>query len=369
MTGQGDDTRPGLPARPSDGTDRPTTIYDVARVAGVSPSTVSRTFARPGRVSSRTAQRVRAVAEELGYRSEAVFRPLAPEKTRMIGLAVADITNPFFFPLIRGAERAAAEAGFTLLLSDAQESRQHEWEMLERALPVVDGMVISSSRMSDTDLRSVAKNVPVVVLNRHVTGLMSVITDTPRGVRRAVEHLAALGHRRICYVAGPEASWVDGARWRALREACLELELRECRVGPVAPTVAGGASAAAAVVAKGATSVLCYNDLVAIGVIRALQQRGVGVPDQVSVVGFDNIFAAPLITPALTTVASPQGSIGETAVRNVIALSRRAAGGGAGGRPDEARRPGLHRPRPGRSPQPVEHLPGVRNDDRPGVVR
>lgn len=297
------------------------TIYDVAEAAGVSPSTVSRAFSRPGRVSSETARHVRAVAEQLGYRAQEVYRPATPSRTGMIGLAISDITNPFYFPIIRGAEHAAGEAGFTLLLTDAQESERREREMLSRALPVIDGLVIASSRISDTDLRSLAKTVPVVVLNRPVAGLPSVIPDTPRAVRRAAEHLAELGHRRICYVAGPEASWADGARWRNLREAAHELGLTESRLGPFSPTVDGGRQAAAGVASRGVAAVIAYNDLVAIGLVQGLSDLGLRVPQDVSVVGFDNIFASDLITPALTTVAAPLVTIGETAVRNVIALA------------------------------------------------
>lgn len=175
---------------------RGVTIYDVAKVAGVSPSTVSRAFSRPGRVSARTAQHVRQIAADLGYRSEEIFPPPAPTRTQLIGMAVSDITNPFYFPIIRGGERAAAEAGFTLVLTDADECEQTERESLKRALPVVDGIVIARTRLSDTDLRSIGRNVPVVVLNRPVPGLNSVIPDTDRAVRRAVEHLASLGHRK-----------------------------------------------------------------------------------------------------------------------------------------------------------------------------
>ena len=218
----------------------------------MSPSTVSRTFSRPGRVSSRTARHVRTVAERLGYRAEEIYRPMTPSRTKTIGLAISDVTNPFYFPIIRGAETAAAAAGYTLLLADAQESDRVEREMLSRALPLIEGLVIASSRVSDTDLRTLAKTVPVVVLNRAVHGLPSVIPDTGRGVRRAVEHLAELGHRTITYIAGPDASWVNGARWRAVSEAALELHLSERRIGPFAPTVEGGRQAALVVAEKGA---------------------------------------------------------------------------------------------------------------------
>lgn len=296
------------------------TIYDVAADVGVSPSTVSRAFARPGRVSSETARRIHEAAERLGYRRDRPHRLRTESRTRVIALAVSDITNPFYFGIIRGAEKAAADNDFTLMVADARESAEEERRMLDRHLPQVDGLLVTSSRLSDTELRGLARKVPVVVLNRLVSGLPSVHPDNARGVRRAIEHLAALGHTRIGYVAGPEASWADGARWRAVREACHELSLTDVRVGPVRPTLAGGRSAAAEVLDRRLTAVLGYNDLVAVGLLRELVARGLDVPGEVSVVGFDNTLAAQLVSPGLTTVGQPVIQLGETAARQVIAL-------------------------------------------------
>lgn len=237
----------------------------------------------------------------------------------MIGLVVSDITNPVYFPIVRGAQAAAAERDLTMLLTDAQESARKEREGIDRALPVVDGLLLAGSRMSDASVRLVAQQTPLVVCNRAVTGVPSVVTDNPRGVRRAVEHLGELGHSTITYVAGPEASWADGMRWRAVREAALELELRATRVGPFAPTVSGGVSAVESLRRQEPTAVIAYNDLVAIGVLRGLAHAGVRVPQDVSVVGFDNIFGSDFCTPALTTVAAPLRALGTEAVTHLAA--------------------------------------------------
>lgn len=294
------------------------TIYDVARVAGVSPSTVSRTFSRPGRVSAQTAERIRAVAEQLGYRSKEVSRVSAKSTTKVIGLAVADITNPFNFRVIRGCQAAAAEAGFVMTLTDSQESEALERQMLRRSLPLLDGLVIASSRLSDTELRTIAKSLPVVVLNRRVAGLHCIVPDMGHGVRMATEHLLSLGHRNITYLAGPEASWADGMRWRAVRDSAKELGFTEHRVGPFAPTLHGGRGAAEVIAARRLKAVICFNDLMAIGLMQGLAERGIKVPQQVSVIGFDNIFASALVTPGLTTVAAPLTMLGDAAVRWVV---------------------------------------------------
>ena len=301
------------------GTGSDATIYDVARVAGVSPSTVSRAFSRPGRVSAQTAERIRKVAEELGYRSREVTRAAAKTTTKVLGLAVADITNPFNFRVIRGCQSAAAEAGFVVTLNDAQESEALEREMLRRSLPLLDGLIIASSRLSDTELRTLAKSLPVVILNRRVSGLHCIVPDMAHGVRKAAEHLLALGHRNITYLAGPEASWADGMRWRAVRESARELGFTEHRVGPFAPTLQGGRGAAEVIAARRLKAVVCFNDLMAIGLMQGLAERGIKVPEQVSVVGFDNIFASALVTPGLTTVAAPLTMLGDSAVRYITA--------------------------------------------------
>lgn len=306
---------------------RAVTIYDVACAAGVAPSTVSRAFSRPGRVNARTAERIRQVADELGYRTNPLARALSTARSHMIALAVSDVANPVYSEVVRGAQATAAEAGYTIVLVDAQESDRREREALERALPAVDGIVLAGSRMSDSAIRMIAKQKPVIVLNRAVVDVPCVVPDTPRGLRYAAEHLAALGHGCVTYVAGPEASWADGMRWRSLREAAAELQLRVRRIGPFSPDVPGGVRAAGELLRTQPTSaVVAYNDQLAIGLIRGLATAGVRVPADVSVVGFDDIVAADLITPGLTTVAAPLHIGGATATRHLLTMIEGARG-------------------------------------------
>ncbi|MDQ2624785.1 MAG: LacI family transcriptional regulator, partial [Actinomycetota bacterium] len=298
------------------------TIYDVARAAGVAPSTVSRAFSRPGRVNAETAERIRAVAEELGYRANPLARALPTGRTSLLALVVSDVTNPFFFDIIRGAEEAATQAGYTLLVADAHESATNEREALERMIALVEGVVLATSRMSDSAIRVLAKQRPTVVANRALTDVASVLTDNARGMRRAVEHLAELGHHTITYLAGPEASWADGMRWRSLHDGAFELELRSRRLGPFPPTVRGGRLAALEFAAQPSSAVVCYNDLVAIGFMRGLADLGARVPAEVSVIGFDNIFGSDFCSPALTTVAAPLRALGDQSVKRLLSQLR-----------------------------------------------
>lgn len=300
------------------GTSTTPTIYDVAAACGVAASTVSRAFARPGRVNAETAARIRRVAEEMGYRTTPIARPMPAQRSSLLGVLVSDLTNPFFFGVLRGAERAAVHAGYTVLLADMQESGENERDILARTIPLVDGIILASSRMSDSSIRVAAKQVPTVVLNRVVTDVPSMLTDNPRGMKLAVEHLAELGHRQITYLGGPEASWVDGVRWRSIRDATTQLEMRSHWLGHFIPTVTGGRKAAVEFAKDPTSAVIAYNDLMAIGFIQELQRMGARVPADVSVVGVDNIFGADLCTPGLTTVAAPLRDLGSNAVNSII---------------------------------------------------
>lgn len=296
------------------------TIYDVARAAGVAPSTVSRTFARPGRVNADTAARIRAAAEELGYRANPVSQALSTSSTKLIALMISDVANPYYAPLIRGAQLAATEAGYELLLADCRESATRERSALEHLVPVVEGFVIGSSRMSDSALRNIAKQRPMVVLNRSLPDLPSVVPDNPGGIRAAVDLLRDLGHDSVTYVAGPEASWADGMRFRVLRDYGPGAGLHVHKVGPYLPTFEGGLTASRTLLQRLPTAVVAYNDLLAIGIIHGLLREDVAVPDQVSVIGFDDLLMSRLVTPSLTTIAPPVRQLGATAVNNVVAL-------------------------------------------------
>ncbi|MFC0534198.1 LacI family DNA-binding transcriptional regulator [Phytohabitans kaempferiae] len=303
-----------------------TTIYDVAREAGVAPSTVSRAFSKPSRVNSNTAARVRQVAERLGYRTNPLARALTTARTHLIALVVADFTNPVFAQLVQGVQQAAADAASTTVLIDAQESDRLERAALERALPIVDGVVLASSRLSDAAIRMISKQRPIVVLNRDIPDIPCVVTDNPHGARRAAEHLRELGHDHITYAAGPEPSWANGIRWRSVLEAATALDIKIRRIGPFSPTIDGGRAAADELRRRPTTAVITYNDQMAIGLIRGLSQLGIDVPGDVSVVGFDDIVAADLVTPRLTTIAAPLFAQGAAATKHLLTMIDGATG-------------------------------------------
>jgi LacI family transcriptional regulator len=299
-------------------------MNDVAKAAGVSASTVSRTLAKPGRVAAATAEHVRRVAAELGYRVNPLGAGPRVGRSSRIALVVSDVTNPVYTEIIRGAQSAASDAGYVLLLIDTQESDQLERDGLSRALPAVDGVILAGTRMSDPAISALAGQCPVVVLNRELPDVPGVRLDDAHGMRAIAEHLRSLGHHSLMYIAGPAASSVDGVRWRSLREATRDLGCKASRSGPCVPTVEGGREAAAALLTTLPTAIVAYNDQLAIGLMLALQSRGIRVPEHVSIVGFDNTVLTQMVTPPLTTVAAPLREQGRAAVNMVLA----AAGNG-----------------------------------------
>src|SRR5699024_4123887 len=178
------------------------TIYDVAQQAGVAPSTVSRAFSRPGRVSAATHAKVMTAAKQLDYRTSTPETQERSERHQRLGIEVPDLTNPYFAELVSGMQEAAHENGYLLLLLDSTEDEARERQSLESAINVVDGIVLAGTRLSDATLNHLTKRIPVVVANRRVAGLDSVTPDYEHGMGQAMAHLAETGARTVTYIAG-----------------------------------------------------------------------------------------------------------------------------------------------------------------------
>ena len=294
------------------------TITDVAAAAGVAPSTVSRAFTRPQRVNHVTREHVLAVAEELGYAPNPAAQALESGRTRNVALLVPDITNPYFAGVIKGAERAASAAGLTLVLGDTQENAAVEEQLVRRLGGAVDGFVLSASRLPEAELRRLAELNPITLVNRAEAGLSCIVADFDTGTQQIVDHLASYGHESFVFAGGPAESWSGARRWAGLRAAAKARGMTAERFGPYSPTLAGGPAAADAVLAAGATAVVCHNDMLAIGLMRRLAERGKEVPRDLSVVGFDDIFGADFCNPPLTTLAERTEDAGARAVEALV---------------------------------------------------
>lgn len=289
------------------------TLRDVARAAGVSAATASRALAQPHMVSPARRAEVERAAAELGYRHPNA----APEQTRWrsLGLIVPDMENPFFAAIAKAVQRRARAAGLAVLFADTDDDAQLEAEPMAQMRSLVDGIILCSPRMPDDALAELAGTPEVLLVNRRSTHLRSVVVDNRDGVRQALAHLRALGHRHVAYAGGPRASWSDAERRSGLEPGYHELrDLETTVLGSFPPTFAGGVAAADLIVASGATAALAHNDLMALGILDRLRARGTAVPEEISVIGFDDVPAAGFVSPALTSVSVPLDRLGRAAV-------------------------------------------------------
>ncbi|GAA1717509.1 LacI family DNA-binding transcriptional regulator [Isoptericola hypogeus] len=296
------------------------TVHDVARVAGVSISTVSRALATPERVAAPTRERVTTVARELGYRPNRAASVLRAGRSGALGLVVPDLANPYFASVAKGAQARAREHGLGLFVVDTDEDADLEVDAVAGLAPQTDGLLLCSPRAVDRTVGALGAR-PAVLVNQEADGLPSIVVDHRGGMLGALEHLRALGHRRVAYVGGPASSWSDARRRAALHEAAARFDdVEVVPLGAYRPQVEGGRSAADLVYASGATAAVTFNDLVAVGLVERLAARGLDVPRDLSVVGCDDSYVAALVSPPLTTLRTDLRNVGRTGVDRLVAL-------------------------------------------------
>ncbi|WEG08797.1 LacI family DNA-binding transcriptional regulator [Microbacterium horticulturae] len=284
------------------------TLTEVARRAGVSVATASRAFGEPGRLAAGTLERVLHAANEVGYQAT---QP--PTATRTIGIVIPDVANPVYATLLKSIHAQAWHGRHRTVLYDTDEDPHREREQIQRASEL-DGMLLCSPRLPDDEVRLLVGDTASIGVNRDVPGLPCVVMDTDRGPRQAVEYLAALGHEHLAYAAGPEGSWADIRRSATVETACAQFGMRLTRLSHQAASIQGGRAASATAVASGATAVVAYNDLVALGLEAGMAEMGRACPDDVSIVGIDDIEMSSAVNPGLTTVRMPIERCGSLAV-------------------------------------------------------
>jgi LacI family transcriptional regulator len=304
---------------------RTVSMRDVARLAGVSVGTVSNTLNRPDRVGPDTQRRVRAAIAELGWVPNETARQLRGGKSRSIGLVVMDISNPFFTDLTAGVEEVAAAAGLTALVSNSAQRPARERQHLEALLHQRVRGVVLAPIGADWDEALLQAGIPLVIVDRATTtgSTCTVSVDDISGGRAVGVHLIDQGHRRVAFVGGPDVQQVHERREGVERGLLLGDRHSILSVIPTEGlTVADGRTAAQSIVATQATqrptAVFCANDLVAIGLLQGLISRGLRVPEDVAVVGYDDIeFASAAVVP-LTSVRQPRAELGRTAARLLL---------------------------------------------------
>ncbi|WP_261305577.1 LacI family DNA-binding transcriptional regulator [Paenibacillus andongensis] len=295
------------------------TIYDIAEKAGVSAMTVSRVINNTGRISEATRKRVRKVMEDLHYIPNSMARSLVLQKTKILSLLITDITNPFYTTLARGAEDAAKRAGYRLLFANSDEDYAKEKDYVDMILSTrVDGVLFApTGDHSAQNLGQLQKhNIPFVVLDREIPGIEAdvVLGDSKEGARKLVEHLIGLGHRRIAMINGSQDVSTARLRYKGYCEAHLlsGLSVDESLVAHLNYRDFHDESALDALLnlEDPPTAIFAANNMLAVGVIQSLRQRGLQVPDDLSVVCFDDFGHAGAINPFLTLASQPAYQFG-----------------------------------------------------------
>ncbi|HWM07507.1 MAG TPA: LacI family DNA-binding transcriptional regulator [Actinophytocola sp.] len=307
----------------------PSTLRDVAEAAGVHPATASRALnpATRGLVNAETARRVIKVAESLGYRPNPIARGLKTAKSGSIGLVIPDLTNPLFPPIVRGIEEVLEAAGYSGLVVNTDNDPGRERIQIDSLRSrQVEGLIVATALLDHPLMDELAREgVKMVMVNRRPEGIdvPSITPDDATGIRLAVEHLAGLGHRRIAHLAGPENTSTGVARARAFRAAVRDLGLdddpglvRDCGYW----TEEAGAECLRELLDSGAefTAVVAGNDLIALGCYDVFAEREIACPDDMSVVGFNDMPFLDKLRPPLTTIAIPHHQIGTEAARLLL---------------------------------------------------
>lgn len=306
-------------------------IKDIARAANVSHPTVSRALSHSPLVKGETAERIRQIAANLGYRPSAIARSLATKKTNTIGVVVTSIADPFIADVISGVEETANDHGYSVFLANSNANPEREVKVVhsfhERR---VDGIIVTASRVGAlyVPLLSGLK-IPIVLINNQHPDepdefIYSVMIDNLKASTEVMKHLIGLGHRRIAYIGDQAGFQSDTERFAGYRQALAFAGY------PFVPELVvhgngkpeGGRLAMEKLLAlpMPPTAVFCYNDMSALGALRAIYQHGSKVPDDISIVGFDDLAIASYTSPLLTTVGQPKQQMGRMAMETMLKL-------------------------------------------------
>lgn len=305
------------------------TIHDVAAAAGVSTATVSRVLNGSPRVSDDTREKVLAAAAQLDYWPNGAARSLTTSRTNALGVLLPDLFGEFFSEIIRGIDHAAGVEQMQILVSSSHANADQLLSASRALRGRIDGLIaMALDKGSAAAARQISRNFPVVLLNAASTNRQcsTVALANFDGAYAMVQHLLALGHRRIAMVKGPPGNIDAAERYRAYRQALVDAGLDPDEMPDLSgdfTETAGYQSAAVLLrLTERPTAVFAANDYMAVGLLGALRQAGVEVPKEIAVVGFDDITISQYLTPALTTVHVDAYELGQQAVRRLLTALR-----------------------------------------------
>ncbi|MCD6318142.1 LacI family DNA-binding transcriptional regulator [Candidatus Aerophobetes bacterium] len=300
-----------------------TTLKDIGKEIGVSATTVSRALNDKPDISYETKQKIKEVAERLGYSPNALARSLKAKKTGSIGVLIADIADAFFAPIVKGIENTAREMGYSIILCDTSEEYEQEKIALEMMLEKrVDGLLITPSQTEYKDILELKRRkIPFVLIGRYFDLVESdyVITDDIKGAFSAIDHLIKKGHKKILFINGP--NYISSAKERlvgykrALQENAILFD--KSLVKEDALKMEDGYRIMKEVLSSGTkfTAVFAYCDFVILGVMQALEEAKLKVPEDIAIVGYDDVAFARFLQVPLTTVHIPKYELGKEAMK------------------------------------------------------
>jgi DNA-binding LacI/PurR family transcriptional regulator len=313
----------------------PVTIKDIAKQAGVAHTTVSRALRGSSLVSAETRQRIKILATEMGYRPSAAARSLKTNRSQVLGAIVSSLDDPFFSEILQGIEEIAQGSGYSLFIAASQRDSRRE-RVIAQVMSEhrVDGVIICSTTFSPEQSQQFSNyGVPIVVVNNQAAEdyRYSIYHDDQDGSRQLTHHLIQLGHREIAYLGNSLAGRTNLDRLSGFKQ---EMRAAGLVVSPNHVFQVPGGGPEDGLVAlehflrlpKYPTALVCYNDMIATGVLKGLHQAGIKVPEEMSVTGFDNITLSAYTYPPLTTFNQPKRFIGSEAARLILDLLNTPAG-------------------------------------------
>jgi DNA-binding LacI/PurR family transcriptional regulator len=303
-------------------------IKDIARVAKVSHPTVSRALRLSPLVNPKTASRIQRIARDMGYRPSAVARSLVNRETRAFGVVVTTVTDPFIAEFVSVVEEMANDRGYSIVLANCNADPEREIKVVHSLHEQrVDGLLVMASRVGALYMPVLSKlKVPIVLVDNQHPGdfVQSVLIDNEAGTRKVTSHLIELGHARIAYIGDQFGFQSETERSSGYRQAleAASLPVRSELMVQGNGKIEGGIAAMESLLAllETPTAVVCYNDMTAIGALHVIQQHDLHVPDDISLVGFDDVSLASYLYPPLTTVRQPKIEMGRAAVEILIQL-------------------------------------------------
>ncbi len=307
----------------------PVSVKDIAKQAGVSHSTVSRALHHSRLISTETTERIQRLAAEMGYSPSAVARALKTNRSQVLGVVLNSIDDPFFSEILQGVEEVIHGSGYSLFIASAYRNPDREQEIVRAMVEHrVDGVIICSTSFGkDQSGQLLQYGVPLVVVNNQAAEdfRYSIYHDDIDGSRQITRHLIKLGHRKIAYVGNSLSGRTTFDRLTGFRQEIASSGL-SVPAEYIYEAAGSGPQSGALVLdhflalPSRPTALFCYNDMMAIGVLKGLQRLGIGVPEEVSVAGFDNIVFSEYTNPPLTTFDQPKRVIGAEAARLILDL-------------------------------------------------